>query len=258
MFVTLQQYVPVVLDILLITFLFYKTYMLVRGTRIAQVAQLLAWIVGAAFLAQILRLYTVAWVLDRLWLWIVVLLIVLFQSEAKQIVVRLAYRSRFFGSAPVEMRRFVEQVADAIARLALRGEGGTLVIERDDSMEDLIDSGVRIEALFSHELLIAIYAEDSPLRDGAVVIRNRRIVSASCLLPIPDEGKLSTSSLGFRHLSAITLSQGTDAVIIVASAETGMISLAVDGQWQRELDKDKLEEALTDYLILGTDRAERS
>ena len=254
----LRQFVPALIDILLIAFILYRIYIVLRGTRIGQAAQLLAWTMGAAFVAELLRLHTLVWLLDRFWLWLVVLLIILFQEDIKQSVSRIAYRSRFFGASPVEMRRLIGEVVEAITRLSLRGEGGVLVIERDDALDDLVESGVRIEGLFSHDLLLAIYAEDSPLRDGAVLIRNRRIIAASTLLPVPDEGSHSATSLGFRHLSSLKLSQEADAVVVVVSAETGTISAAVDGKWQRQLDREKLEELLTDYLMLGTNRSETS
>ncbi len=233
-----------VLDILLVSFLFYRLFLRVKGTRAAQMFGSLVFILLVSFLAQYLQLNALNWIFSTLKQVWVVAFVVIFQPELRGALAQL-------GQAPLlsdvfRMGRYgvLAQVVSAAEQLKERGWGGLIVLERDVGLANYAETGTRIDSSVTRELILTLFTPGSPLHDGAVMISGDKIVSAGCTLPMSQSPAL-TGALGMRHRAALGLSEETDAVIVVVSEERGEISLASGGELMRNLDRIRLRLELT-------------
>jgi diadenylate cyclase len=229
-------------DIALVFLVVYAILKLVRGTRAAPMAAGITAFAGLYWLAVNQQLATLAFVLRGASLYIGVAIIVLFQSEIRQALISFGNRFRL----PLTRRhqgQFGEGVYDEIVlaatTLASTKTGALIVIERGVGLKNVIDGGVKLEAELSYDLLITIFNPATPLHDGAVIVRRHRIAAAACFLPLTLNPRLS-KDLGTRHRAAIGITEDTDAVAVVVSEETGLISFVQGGQIKRALDATKL------------------
>ncbi len=229
-------------DIALVFIVVYGILKLARGTRAAPMAGGIAAFALLYWLAVNQELATLAFVLRGALLYIGVAIIVLFQSEIRQALIAFGNRFRF----PLARRhrgQFGEGVYDEIVlaatTLASTKTGALIVIERAIGLKNVIDGGVKLEAELSYDLLVTIFNPATPLHDGAVIIRRHRIAAAACFLPLTLNPRLS-KDLGTRHRAAIGITEDTDAVAVVVSEETGLISFVQAGQIRRALDATKL------------------
>jgi diadenylate cyclase len=231
-----------ILDILLVTLIFYGLLMLIRGTQADQLVRgVLILILASAAIGSFLDLTIFNWLLQNTIPALLIAIPVIFQPELRRALEQLGRTSTFqlrhgHGS---NSQRLAEEVARACALLAERGYGGLIVIERNTGLEEYAQTGSRIDATVSAELLQQIFYKGSPLHDGAVIIRGDRIIAARCLLPLTDLPDLDPE-LGTRHRAAIGVTENTDAICVVVSEETGAISLANHGHLVRHLTEPKL------------------
>jgi diadenylate cyclase len=246
------------LDIAIVTALIYQVLLLIRGTRAVQLALGLAVLALVYVASRVLELNTLQWVLSGLPLAIPLALLVIFQPELRRMLEQLGRGGVFapslgYGLGREETIRLVNDVARASRILSSRRTGALIVLERRTGLSDIIESGIKVDALVTIQLLVTTFFPNTPLHDGAVVIRGNRLAAAGCTLPLSENPHLSRT-LGTRHRAALGISEVTDAVAIVVSEETGSISLARDGRLTRGLSEDELKVALLDLLVQGGPR----
>lgn len=234
------------LDILVVAFVVYQILMLIRGTRAVQLVTGLGLLFAAYIVSRWLGLYTLQWLLSYVGLVVPIALLVLFQPELRRMLEQLGRGSVLLvGFTPHGLDReaairLVNDVARAARILGSRKIGALIVLERRVGLEDFIETGIRVDALVTVQLLINVFFPNTPLHDGAVIIRGNRLVAAGCLLPLSERPGL-IRPLGTRHRAAIGLSEVTDAVAVVVSEETGTLSLAVEGRLDRGLTEEELK-----------------
>ena len=240
-------------DIVLVFLLVYAVLKLLRGTRAAPMAAGIAAIVFLYWLSVQQDLATLEFVLRNGLLYIGIAIIVLFQSEIRQGLISFGNRFRMpFTRA--HRGQFGEGVYDevvlAASTLASTKTGALIVIERNVGLKNVTDGGVQLDAELSYDLLVSVFNTASPLHDGAVVIRRHRIAAASCFLPLTLNPRLS-KELGTRHRAAIGVTEDTDAVAVIVSEETGLISYVQGGEIKRGLDATRLRASIFEALGVG-------
>jgi diadenylate cyclase len=236
-------------DILVVAFVIYQILMLIRGTRAVQLVIGLFLLFAAYVVSRWLGLYTLQWLLSYVGLVVPIALLVLFQPELRRMLEQLGRGSvSLVGFTPHGLDReaairLVNDVARAVRILGSRKIGALIVLERRVGLEDFIETGIRVDGVVTVQLLISVFYPNTPLHDGAVIVRGNRLVAAGCLLPLSERPGL-TRPLGTRHRAAIGLTEVTDALAVVVSEETGTISLAVEGRLDRGLTEEELKARL--------------
>jgi diadenylate cyclase len=246
------------LDIAIVSFLIYELLLLIRGTRAAQMASSAVFIIALYFLSQWLRLETVNWVIRNLAAYVVIAIIVLFQSDIRRALAHFG-RAPFFrylerGSSAEET---VEELVVAATTLAARRIGAIVIIVRQIGLRNYIEGGIPLDAMVTYDLLASIFHHGSPLHDGAVIVQGDRIAAAACFLPLSVNPRVSRD-LGTRHRAALGLTEENDAIAIVVSEETGTISLVIGGDLERGLSPDALRVRLRALLGIRRERSHRS
>ncbi len=235
------------LDILIVTLIIYSILVLVRGTRADQILQGLAIILIAGILiSSVLQLKLLNWLLRYSIPAALIALPVIFQPELRRLLEYLGRSSKVMNRPRTSFsrgtERTVDEICQAATRLKERRQPGALIcIERSTGLEDYAATGVRMDALVSAELLLTIFYPNSPLHDGAVIIRGDRVIAAAVLLPLSEA---AYADLGTRHRAALGLTEQTDAVAIIISEQTGTISLAEHGRLIRNVSEDRLRRLL--------------
>ncbi len=232
-----------VVDIVVVTFIIYKVFTLVRGTRALQMMMGFVVLVFAAYAAQVLRLEATNEIFQAGQLvWLIAILIV-FQPELRSALARLGRTPVLKFFVEVQDSPVVGEVVRAAAQLSQEKRGAIIAIQREVGLMEYVESGKRLHAEVSAELLSTIFAPYTPLHDGAVIIDGANIVAAACILPLT-QFPVYDPQIGTRHRAAIGLSEETDAVVVVVSEETGYISLAVGGRLEKNLSPEQLTERL--------------
>jgi len=239
------------LDIFLMACAVYWVLLLVRGTRAAQMTLGLLILVLVWLLSRQLELATLGFILDNFLEGIVLIVIVIFQADIRRALTRVG--RGLFTSAPRQEAHAIEEVVRASQALAQRRVGALVVIERDVGLDEYMDLGTPIDAELTRDLLVALFLPYSPLHDGAVVIREGRIASAGCILPLALRSNLP-STLGTRHRAALGVADETDAIAIVVSEETGKISVVTGEEISADLEGPRLREEL--LALTGNVRGE--
>jgi uncharacterized protein (TIGR00159 family) len=235
------------LDILLVSFIIYQLLQFIRGTHAVQMALGAIVLVVLFWTSLLLNLETVNWLLRTFLPFLVFGIIVIFQSEIRKVLAHLG-KTPFLGMAGAKAEEeVIDEVVLAATTLAARKTGAIMVLEREMGLRSYIETGIALDAVLTYDLLINVFTPETPLHDGAVIIQGNRIAAAACFLPLTVNPELSRT-LGSRHRAAIGLSEDTDAVAVVVSEETGIISLVEDGRIRRELDGKALKTALVDTL----------
>lgn len=237
-------------DVVIVFLVVYAVLKLVRGTRAAPMAAGIGAFALLYWLAARQDLVTLEFILRGGLLYIGVAIIVLFQAEIRQALITFGNRFRMPFTRPYS-GQFGEGAYDEIVlaatTLASTKTGALIVIERNVGLKNVTDGGVKLDAELSYDLVISIFNPASPLHDGAVVVRRHRIAAASCFLPLTLNPRLSRD-LGTRHRAAIGVTEDTDAVAVVVSEETGLISFVQGGQIKRGLDATRLRAAIFQAL----------
>jgi len=243
------------LDIALVSFLIYELLLLIRGTRAVQMALSGGFLIGLFFLSDWLQLETVNWVIRNLGAYVVVAIIVLFQSDIRRALAHFG-RARFFRyfERATSTDETLEELVTAATTLSARKIGAIMVVERQIGLRNYIEGGIPLDATLTYDLMATIFQPGSPLHDGAAIVQGDRVAAAACFLPLSVNPRVSRE-LGTRHRAAIGLTEENDAVAIVVSEETGIISLAIAGDLERRLTADTLRIRLR--ALLGGRRGGR-
>ncbi|HEY8761513.1 MAG TPA: diadenylate cyclase CdaA [Candidatus Dormibacteraeota bacterium] len=241
-----------VIDVLIVAVILYQLLKLVRGTRAAELIVGIVLLSLVGVIASTLNLILLSWLFRNAAPFVVIAVIVLFQPELRRAldqVGRLSHLNLQLSQFnPQAFNRGVAEAIRAAERLSARKTGALIVFEREVGLEDYATTGVRINGELTAEFLQTIFFPNSPLHDGAVLVRGNVIVAAGCLLPMPEERTRAAERLGTRHRAAIGLSQVSDAIVLVVSEETGSISVVEDGKINRNLDADGLRTRLVGSL----------
>ncbi len=235
-----------VLDILIVAVILYKIYVMLKDTRAITLVKGVLVLLVLTLICSWFELHVISWLLQKTVTLLFVALPIVFQPELRRALEHLGQGS-FWGAQTLlndeQARSVVNELTKAVKQLSATKTGALLVIERDMGLNDISATGIRIEGLISADFLLNVFIVNTPLHDGAAVIRGNRLIAAGCLLPLTENRSLSTE-LGTRHRAAIGLSEQCDALIVVVSEETGTISVAENGHIMRHLDIDTLRAVL--------------
>ncbi len=234
-------------DIMIVAFIIYRIILLIRGTRAVQMLAGIGVLIIVYFGARELELMTLYWLLGTLLSSIFLIVIIVFQRDIRRALTQMGQAAPFtLQQEKTDLD--IGQLVTAAQILSQNKIGAIIVIERETGMKDYLESSHTIDAVLSHELLISIFRNVSPLHDGGVVISKGRIHSARCVLPLTKNPYVA-KSLGTRHRAALGISEETDAVVLVISEESGRISLVQHGAITTDLNKDSLQSLLKDLFI---------
>jgi diadenylate cyclase len=217
-------------DILIMTFLLYQLYSWFRKTRAMQVLLGLGVVTLIYFATRFFDLYMTSWILQELGTVLIILIIVVFQAEIRQALYRFSLLRTFFDPREKEQHSHFQQIAETLFRFAEKRTGALLVFKRGDSLADLMLNGVRLDCEITPQILETIFADSTPLHDGAALVREGRIALASCHLPLSSNPDIP-QHFGTRHRAALGLSERTDAIVVVVSEERGEVLLADAGEF---------------------------
>ncbi len=245
-------------DIALVSFIFYKLYTVMRGTVAAQIFIGLVLILGFSFLTQAANLRTMNWILRTLTdIWVIAF-IVLFQPELRRLLI-LVGRNRIVRLfLRLDVKESIEEIVGAASELARRHHGMLVVVVRATGLRTSVETGLPLQAVISRPLLVSIFNPKSPLHDGAVVIRDRVVEAARVTLPLSQTSNIGDFVLGMRHRAALGITEQADVVSVVVSEETGMISLADNGILVRGLTVPELRNELHARLSTTMDKSAKS
>lgn len=240
-----------ILDIMIVTFIIYKLLDFIRETRAEQLAKGLLLLVVATLLSKVLQLYTLHWILSGVMTVGLIAVVVIFQPELRRGLEYLG-RSKFSNVLSEvdkeEAKYMVGQLVEAIDSMSVSRTGALIVIEREISLSDIVETGTVIDAVISAQMIGNIFYEGAPLHDGALIIRGNRLYAAGCVLPLTQNKNLN-KELGTRHRAGIGITENSDALVIIVSEETGIISVAQNGKLTRFLDVKKIEKTLLNLYL---------
>ena len=240
-----------IIDILVVAYFLYRIYLMLKNTRAATLVKGLLVLVLILLISKWINLNVISWLLEKSMTVIMVALPVVFQPELRRALEQIGRGSLFHKGSELDEQEIEEMlgaVTNAAVIMSRRKEGALMVFERATGLEERIETGVALDALISDSLLLNIFEKDTPLHDGAIVIRGKRIVAASCLLPLTENRNLS-QELGTRHRAAIGISEQSDAVVLVVSEETGAISIVRNGDIMLYLTADDVKNILRAALV---------
>ncbi|KEI04983.1 TIGR00159 family protein [Clostridium botulinum] len=235
-----------VLDILVVSYMFYKFYMLMNETRAEQLLKGILFIILLIPISSLLHLTMLNWILEKTLTIGVLSLIIIFQPEIRKAlehIGRSAFTDKHILEDKEKMDEVITEIVDAVENLSKSRTGALIIIEQTTGLGDIMSTGTRIDSIVSSALLENIFVVNTPLHDGASIIRNDRIAASGCFLPLTNNTEIN-KKLGTRHRAAIGVSEICDALVIIVSEETGVISLAVNGNLTRHYTKERLKDIL--------------
>lgn len=243
-----------IIDILIVAYILYRLLLMIKGTRTVQMMLGLFVIAGGYYVAQRFELYIISWAIRNLLAYLVFAILVIFHPELRRLLAQVGQNTFFRHFYGLEKSQVIDEIVRATEWLSSRRIGALIVIERNLGLKTYVDSGVDIDAEVSKELLSSIFISGAPLHDGAVIIKGNRLIAAACFLPLTLSSNIS-KELGTRHRAAIGITEETDAVVVIASEETGSVSIAVGGEITRHLTSSELKRALKSLIEPETQRS---
>ncbi|MBD1373554.1 TIGR00159 family protein [Hazenella sp. IB182357] len=247
---SLRGYFNDAIDILIVSYIIYQVLVLLRGTRGVQLLQGMTVLVLIWILSNVFDLKTLGWMIEKVFSVGIIAIMIIFQPELRRALERLGRGGLLGRSRQVEEQlttQVVGELTKAVTDLAASRTGALIVIERVTGLNDYMETGVKLEATLSSELIQNIFFPNSPLHDGAVIIRNKQMMAAGCYLPLTENPFIS-KALGTRHRAGIGISENSDALVIIVSEETGLISIALKGKIERGLSEKQLVSRLYEEL----------
>ncbi|MFD2114520.1 diadenylate cyclase CdaA [Paenibacillus yanchengensis] len=249
---TWQDWIKDAIDIAIVTFIIYKILVLVKGTRAVQLLRGIIVLVATWAISMWFNLYTLKWLMNQMFTLGILAIIIIFQPELRRVLEQLG-RGNIFSRSSLSIERQdlnyqIDELIKAIQFMSSRKIGALIVFERQTGISEMIESGVRMESKISAELLMNIFTPNSPLHDGAVIIRGNQIMAAGCYLPL-SENPFISKELGTRHRAAIGVTEVSDALAVIVSEETGQLSLTMNGMIVRDINKESLISKLFEELL---------
>ncbi|WP_046498566.1 diadenylate cyclase CdaA [Syntrophomonas zehnderi] len=240
------------LDIFIVAYVIYRLLGLIQGTRAVQLLKGLMILLVFSVAASYMQLDMLNWLLEKLWIFFAIALPIVFQPELRRLLEQLGKGSFFKSSStdvdPQDYQVIIKEITDAVGILSRNRVGALIVIARETGIEEYLESGITVDSLVSSGLLINTFVPNTPLHDGALVIRDGRIYKAACVLPLSNDPQLPPQ-LGTRHRAGLGITEVSDALAIIVSEETGSVSLGRDRKLIRYLDAQSLRELLEKELI---------
>ena len=242
-----------IVDILVVAFIIYKVMLLIRSTSTARVARSILLLLVMTWLTDVVHMYALNWILTKIIEVGVIALVIVFQPELRRVLERFGGKNILLSFTDSSANRSaeasaIEATVQACEIMERERVGVLLVFERQTSLDEYFKTGTLIDAKVTDQLLRNLFFKNSPLHDGAVIIRHGRVAAAGCVLPLSENTHLS-SDLGTRHRAGIGMSEASDAVVVIVSEETGTISVAIGGMLKRHLAPQTLEKLLTNELL---------
>lgn len=238
-------------DILIIAFIIYKVMDLIKETRAEQLIKGIAMLIIATRVSEMLGLHTVYWLLKNAMTVGFIAILIIFQPELRRALEHLG-RGRFFSKGDMlehELDIMLDEINTAVAQLSKTKTGAIIILEQETGLNEHIETGIQLDARVTSALLNNVFVPNTPLHDGALIIRKNRIAAAGCFLPLTQNQNLS-KDLGTRHRAALGITEISDALAVVVSEETGVISFAMEGKLSRFLDTRSLKEIIkSNYKI---------
>ncbi|WP_163528053.1 diadenylate cyclase CdaA [Halobacillus ihumii] len=247
------DYLLIAIDIALVWFVVYKLIMLIQGTKAVQLLKGIFVVLGVWLLSNLTGLSTLRWLMSQAMTWGFLGIIILFQPELRRALEQLG-RGSFFSRTSTEeedKEKSIQAIIKSCNYMAKRRIGALITVERETGMGDYVETGITVGGHLSNELLTNIFIPNTPLHDGAVILKDNEIVAAACYLPL-SESPFISKELGTRHRAAMGISEVTDALTIVVSEETGAISCTKSGELHRDLSQETLENILRNELDFGS------
>ena len=242
-----------ILDIAIVAILIYKIISMVRGTRAEQLLKGIALLLVLNVLCRFLRLTTVTWILDQVQTLLLIAIPVVFQPELRKFLEQLGNSTLIPGNRKNREDEAVEQIVGQLVPFLMnagRTHTGVLIaLQQEVGLNEYVDTGIRVDGVLSQQLLGNIFIVNTPLHDGAVIIKDNTILAASCYLPLSEKKSIS-KSLGTRHRAGIGLSEVSDAIVCIVSEETGAVSVAEHGELYYNLTENQLRHILMTRLKL--------
>ena len=240
-----------IIDIVVVAYFLYRVYLMLKNTRAATLVKGLLVLVGFMIICRAVNLHVISWLLEKSMTVIMVALPVVFQPELRRALEQIGRGKLFRKGSELdeqELNALLDDVANATKAMSASKVGALMVFERATGLVERIETGVPIDGVVSSGLIQNIFVKDTPLHDGAVIIRGNRIVAACCLLPLTENRNLS-QELGTRHRAALGMSEQSDAMVLVVSEETGAISIARNGELMRYLTVEDVKAILRNAII---------
>ena len=239
----------VTVEITILWFTFYRMLVFFEGTRAFQVLKGIVYLLVAFLASELFGFQTLNWLLTKLFGISVIAFLIIFQQEIRQGLARLGQQHLFnITLEESEIITIIDEISSAAFKLAQKKIGCLIAIERENKLQTYIESGIFIDSEITSELIQGIFAPNSPLHDGGMIIRGKKIIASSCLFPLSDNLKIS-KTMGTRHRAALGISEQTDAIILVVSEETKDISLVLDGRLVSIANQGTLTDTLKNLLI---------
>jgi diadenylate cyclase len=234
------------LDIALLSVLFYYLLLIIRGTKSVQLLKGLIILFMATFLSRILDLRTLNWILEKVLAFGALALLIIFHPELRNALVKIGESGSFEKAAGLSKEK-VDEIVRAIFKLAKERQGALIALEGKVGLADYVPSGKKIDGEISKELLLSIFHPTSPMHDGAVIIAQNKILAAGCILPL-SEKKTFNPSVGTRHRAGLGLSEQTDSLVLIVSEEKGFVSCARNGNISYNISAEKTIDMLNEAL----------
>lgn len=241
------------IDILLVCVIVYRVLLLIRGTRAVQMLTGFGIILIFYYVADRFRLHTLYTILDKFFANLILILIIVFQDEIRKALTQVGRNPFFTSTNTIEEVSILEEICQAANNLAQARIGALIVLERETGLKNYIEAGTVLDSRVTSDLILSIFHPTSPIHDGAIIIRNSRVSSAGCLLPLSRDPAVQ-KEFGTRHRAALGITHETDAVVVVVSEERGEISLVHHGTVIRDLNLESLRHQL--FELLGLKRFE--
>ena len=240
------NFIFAIVDILIISYIFYKFYQILAQTKAVQVIKGVFFFVILYLLSRIGRLETFSWLLDQIASVIVIAIIILFQPELRRVLTKLG-QSNWINSFIKKDPKDLSEIISAVENFQILKIGALIVFERRVGLKNIVESGTVINARISTQLFLTIFHYKTALHDGAVIVKNDQIVAAGCFLPLSDSTNIS-QEFGTRHRAALGMAEESDAVVVIVSEETGRISIAYDGKLYTNYTIELLQKELSGLL----------
>jgi diadenylate cyclase len=250
-FNNLLNYIRPVLEIGVLTFLIYGVLYFLRGTRATSIlAGIIIVLIILTVLSDAVKFEVINWLLSSLWGILATAMLVIFQPELRRAFAQLGTTP--FTNRKIKKKEAINEVVNAVLDMSRQRIGSIIVFERQIGMASIVNNAVQLDIKLNNLLLQSIFYPNSPLHDGAVIVKNDKIIAAHAILPLTQDESL-VQSLGTRHRAGIGITEETDAVVVICSEETGMVSIACRGRLKRDIKPDKILRYLSGLLISGND-----